>query len=197
MRRVCGHSDVSRRLSIEGIRDEISWVWNPTAYKAFLAILSGLGNPEACFLSGIKAFFIEHRGYNDLWCAAEDGHDAAAYLYTILLYRDNGGAVADDTAKGYMRRVEGGGSTMSSRWLRNKGCLPLRKKAARALHYSTWRIWDEPLPPPAQVRGDQPFAGTGGGCGVEKGWLRISLFCSEDCRLRCEMVKFAQRIGNH
>jgi hypothetical protein len=36
MRRVCGHCDVSRRLSIEGIRDEISWVWNPTSYKAFL-----------------------------------------------------------------------------------------------------------------------------------------------------------------
>jgi hypothetical protein len=25
-------------------------------------MLSGLGNPKACFLSGIKAFFIEHRG---------------------------------------------------------------------------------------------------------------------------------------
>jgi hypothetical protein len=61
MRRVCGHDDVGRRLSIEGIRDEISWVWNPTAYKAFLAMLSSLGNPEAYFLSGIKAFFIEHR----------------------------------------------------------------------------------------------------------------------------------------
>jgi hypothetical protein len=54
MRRMCGHDDVGRRLSIEGIRDEISWVWNPTAYKAFLAMLSGLGNPEACFLSRIK-----------------------------------------------------------------------------------------------------------------------------------------------
>jgi hypothetical protein len=32
--------------------------------------------------------------------------------------------------------------------------------------------------------------------GVEKGWLRIPLFCSEDRRLRCEMVKFVQRIGN-
>jgi hypothetical protein len=31
---------------------------------------------------------------------------------------------------------------------------------------------------------------------VEKGRLRISLFRSEDCRLRCEMVKFTQRIGN-
>jgi hypothetical protein len=196
MRCVCGHDDVGLRLSIEGIRDEISWVWNSTAYKAVLAMLSGLGNPEACFLSGIKAFFIEHRGYNDLRRVADGGHDAVAYLYAILLYRDNGGAAADDTAKGYMRRVAGGGSTTSSRWLSNEGCLPLREKAARALHYSTWHIWDEPLPPPAQVRGDQLCAGTGGGCDVEKGLLRISLFCSKDCRLRCEMVKFTQRIGN-
>jgi hypothetical protein len=63
MHRVCGHGDVGRCLSIERIRDEISWVWNPTAYKAFLAMLSGLGNLEAGFLSGIKAFFIEHRGW--------------------------------------------------------------------------------------------------------------------------------------
>jgi hypothetical protein len=159
-------------------------------------MLSGLGNPEACFLSRIKAFLIEHRGYNDLRCAAEGGHNAAAYLYAILLYRDNGGAAADDTVKGYMWRVAGSSSTTSSRWLSNEGCLPLREKAAHALHYSTWCIWGEPLPPSAQVRGDQPCAGTGGGCGVEKGWLRISLVCSEDCRLRCEMEKFAQRIGN-
>jgi hypothetical protein len=88
-----------------------------------------------------------------------------------------------------MRRVASGGSTTPRRgtWR----CLPLREKAARVLHYSTWRIWGEPLPPPAQVCGDQPCAGTGGGCGVEKGWLQISLFCCEDCRLRCEMVKFA------
>jgi hypothetical protein len=194
MRRVCGHGDVCRRLSIEGIRDEISWVWNPTAYKAFLAMLTGLGHLEACFLSGIKAFFIEHKGYNDLRRAAVVGHDAATYLYTILLYRDNGGAAADATAKWYMRQVAGSGST-TSRWLSNEGCLPLREKAARALHSSTWHIWGEPLLPPAQVRGDQPCASNSGGCGVEKGWLQISLFCSEDCRMHCEMVKFAQSIG--
>jgi hypothetical protein len=167
MRRVCGHGDVDRHLSIEGIRDEISLVWNPTAYKALLAMLSGLGNSEACFLSGIKAFFIEHRGYDDLRCATEGGHNTAAYLYAILIYKDNGGATADDIVKGYMRRVAGDGST-TSRWLSNEGCLPLREKATRALHYSTWCIWGELLPPQAQVRGDQPCAGTGGGYGMEK-----------------------------
>jgi hypothetical protein len=125
---VCGHGDVGRRLSIERIQDEISWVLNPITYKAFLAMLTGLGNPEACFLSGIKTFFIEHRGYNDLWRAAEGGHDAAAYLYAILLYRDNGAASTDDTAKGYMRRVAGGGSMTTSRWMSNEGCLPLRER---------------------------------------------------------------------
>jgi hypothetical protein len=137
---------------------------------------------------------MENRGCNDLRHAIEDGHDAAAYLYAILLYKDNGGAAADDIAKRYMRRVAGGSST-TSRWLSNEGCLPLCEKAARAIHSSTWRIWGAPLSPPAQVRGDQSCAGNNGGCGVDKGWLRISLFCSEDCRLRREMVKFERSIG--
>jgi hypothetical protein len=96
-----------------------------------------------------------------------------------------------------MRRVTGAGST-TSRWLSNEGCLPLREKAAHVIHYLTWHIWGEPLPPPAQVRSDQPCADNSGDCGVDKGWLGISLFCSEDCRLRREMVKFEQsiRIGN-
>jgi hypothetical protein len=66
MRRVCGHGDVGRHLSIEGIRDEISWVWDPTAYKEFLAMLTDLENSEACFFPGIKVVFIENRGCNDL-----------------------------------------------------------------------------------------------------------------------------------
>jgi TPR repeat protein len=75
--------------------------------KAFLAML--IGNTEAYFFSGIKAVFMENRA-NDLRCATEGGHDAAAYLYALLLYRDNGNATTDDTAKRYMRRVTSGGS---------------------------------------------------------------------------------------
>jgi hypothetical protein len=43
--------------------------------------------------------FVENGESNDLRCAVEGGHDAAAYLYALLLYRDNGGATADDTMK--------------------------------------------------------------------------------------------------
>jgi hypothetical protein len=93
-----------------------------------------------------------------------------------------------------MRRVAGIGST-TSRWLSYKGCLPLREKATHAIHSSIWSIWGEPLLPPAQVRGNQPCGDNGGGCDVDKERLRISLFYSEDCRLRCEMVKFERSIG--
>jgi hypothetical protein len=82
-------------------------------------MLTVLGNPEACFFSGIKVVFMENRGYNDLRRTAEGGHDAAAYLYAILLYRDNGGAVDDDTTKRYKRQ---------SRWLSNEGCLPFARR---------------------------------------------------------------------
>jgi hypothetical protein len=138
-------------------------------------MLTDLGNPEAWFFYGIKVIFMENRGCNDLRCTTESRHDAATYLYTILLYRDNGGAAADDTVKRYMRRVVGGGTT-TSRWLSNEGCLPLCEKAVRVIHYSTWCIWGEPLPPPAQVRDNQLCASNGGSCGVNKGRHGISLF---------------------
>ena len=105
---------------------------------------------------------------------------------------DNGDATADDTAKRYMRRVAGGGGTTT--WVSNEGCVPLRKKVAKAIWRTTWRIWGDPLPPPAQVRGDQPCAGNG--CGVDKGFEEIALYCTEACRLRREMVKLEWAIGN-
>jgi hypothetical protein len=107
---------------------------------------------------------------------------------------DNGGAAADDTTKRYMRRVASG-SRMTSRWLSNEGCLSLHEKVACAIHSSMWRIWGESLPPSAKVRDDQSCAGNDGGRGVDKGWLRISLFCNEACRLCREMVKFEWSIG--
>jgi hypothetical protein len=33
-------------------------------------MLTGLGNPEACFFFGIRAVCMENRGYNDLQRAA-------------------------------------------------------------------------------------------------------------------------------
>ena len=44
---------------------------------------------------------------NNLARATDGGHNLAAYLVAILLYRHNGDARDDDTTRGYMRWVEG------------------------------------------------------------------------------------------
>jgi hypothetical protein len=48
-------------------------------------MLTGLGNPVACFFSGIKAVFMENRGYNDLPRAAEGGHNTPSYSTEIMV----------------------------------------------------------------------------------------------------------------
>jgi hypothetical protein len=71
-------------------------------------MLTDLENLESCFFSKIKVVFMENRESNDLQCTAKGGHNAAAYLYAIVLYMDNGSVVVDDTTNRYMRRVAGG-----------------------------------------------------------------------------------------
>ena len=44
---------------------------------------------------------------DDLARAADGGHNLVAHLVAILLYRHNGDAGDDDTARRYIRRVKG------------------------------------------------------------------------------------------
>jgi len=44
---------------------------------------------------------------DDLARAADGGHNLAAYLVALLLYRHNCGADNDDAMRRYMRRVKG------------------------------------------------------------------------------------------
>ena len=79
-------------------------------YHALLSSLIQLSNPEACFLTRIPMVFEEtHRPWpclDDLARTTNGGHNLAAYLVTILLYRHNGIARDDDTTRRYMRWVE-------------------------------------------------------------------------------------------
>ena len=121
-----------------------------------------------------------------------------AYMFAILLYRNNGGAEDDATARRYMRQVVGGeessvvagGGGPSRRWLGNKDLRLCRKQATTALT-TLWRKFGKPLPQPAQVRGDLPCLG--GVCGISKGFEQKILYCSEDCRLRGEMMNLFER----
>ena len=70
-----------------------------------------ISSSEACFLTGIQTVFMEKHSprpcLDDLTRAADGGHNLAAYLVALLLYRHNGDAGNDDTMRRYIRWVEG------------------------------------------------------------------------------------------
>jgi len=88
--------------------------------------------------------------------------------------------------------VEGGGGGPMSRWLRNKGCVMCHGEAtAEVICKMGWGKLS--LPSPAQVRGN--LLCVGGACGDVDGWEGRAMYCSEDCRLRCEFELFEWELG--
>uniref|UniRef100_K3ZLB4 F-box domain-containing protein n=1 Tax=Setaria italica TaxID=4555 RepID=K3ZLB4_SETIT len=178
---VCGDDAIGRRMALAHFRCNMSW--NELAsYAALLTRLTLIGNPNAYFLTGIREFFREHRSHQpslyELAHAITGGHNVAAYFVT-LLYRNNGSAGDDDTARWFVRWVEGEENSAASngsgpRMQSNKGCRLCREKATQMFGPMT------PLPL-APVRGDLLCAG--GGCGVTFGWPKKTLCCSEGCRM--------------
>ena len=136
-------------------------MWDgPIDYEALLASLTQLDNPEACFFTRIQTLFMENhtpqRCLNDLTSAADGGHNLAAYLVALLLYRHNGAVGNDDTVRRYKRwfegkegsrAVAGGGGRITSRWLSNNGCVMCRRPAIKLIYQSTWGMLS--LPPSA------------------------------------------------
>ena len=80
-------------------------------YFALLARLTQFDNLEACLLTGIQTVFTENPSprpcLDYLTRTVDDGHNVAAYLVAIFLYRHNGGARNDNTVRRYIRRIEG------------------------------------------------------------------------------------------
>jgi hypothetical protein len=104
MRRICSHLAVGQRLALDRFRS--GWTGaDPVNYYTLLASL------EACFLIEIQTVFMGKRNpqlrLNDLTHAADGGHNLAAYLVAILLYRHNRSAGDDDTARRCMRQAKG------------------------------------------------------------------------------------------
>uniref|UniRef100_K3ZMT2 Uncharacterized protein n=1 Tax=Setaria italica TaxID=4555 RepID=K3ZMT2_SETIT len=173
--------------------------WNePDRYYALLPLLVGVGNSEACTLTGIVDFFaVPQPSLHELSHAAAGGHNVGAYLYALMMYRNNGGSANDDIAKMYIRRVkcEDGSAASGSvgpKKLRNDGCQVCHEEAAYLVTRVMWHRHGDPLLP-APVHGNFPCAG--GVCGKVKGWAQATLFCSEDCRIHHEIVAFESRMG--
>jgi hypothetical protein len=111
MRRICGDPAIGRRVATDRCRCGVR-SWNDLDnYYVLLASLTQLGNLEACFLTGVPMVFTDNQRprpcLDDLSRTTDGGHNVVAYLVTILLYRRNDGAGDDDTARRYIRRVEG------------------------------------------------------------------------------------------
>uniref|UniRef100_K3YEF0 F-box domain-containing protein n=1 Tax=Setaria italica TaxID=4555 RepID=K3YEF0_SETIT len=167
-------------------------------YYNLLALLVGVANPQAYTLKGIADFFAgTHPSLNELSHAAAGGHNVGAYLYTLMLYRNNIGAADDDIAKMYICDLECKDDSVAigsagPKKLRNDGCRVCREEAAYLVNSVTWRMHGEPLPP-APIHGD--FLCTRGNCGKDKGCEQAALFCNKDCRIRHEIVEFEKRMG--
>ena len=110
MHRICGDPAVGRRMALDWFRRGRTWD-DPVDYEALLASLTQVGNSEACFLTRIQIVFMEQHSprpcLNDLAHIADGGHNLAAYLVALLLYRHNGDADDDDTIRWNIRWVEG------------------------------------------------------------------------------------------
>jgi hypothetical protein len=108
--RKCQHPTVGRHLALDQFRCGRTWD-DPIDYEALLASLTQVGNPEACFLTGIQTEFMEKHSrrtcLDDLICTTDGKHNLAVYLVAVLLYRHNGDASDDDTTRRYIRQVEG------------------------------------------------------------------------------------------
>ena len=78
--------------------------------------------------------------------AAKRGHNVAAYVTAILLFKANTGADDDQAARRYMRQVEGeeeaaagAAGSAGGPMLSNEGCLHCRELAFACVMGTHWR----------------------------------------------------------
>jgi hypothetical protein len=105
MRRVCKNATIGRHVALERFVIELQWN-DRKGYDALLDCLTPIRNPKACFLSGMDILFRENysswSSIAKLEETAQAGHNVAAYIAAMVLYRANGGVGDDDTARRYI-----------------------------------------------------------------------------------------------
>ncbi|CAN6221662.1 unnamed protein product [Urochloa humidicola] len=111
--------------------------------------LAKAGNEEACFHDGVRIIFDVYRSklvypIDNLKSATHKGHNLAAYMLAVCLYRRNGSAVDDEKAKELIRKLEGedgpgaavaGGGGVRQRWKNNASVVARLRTAALAEMY--------------------------------------------------------------
>lgn len=104
MRMACMERVVASNVALE--REESMRWEQPNRYLALVDNLAAAGNPEACFLLGVKRVFTlgltDSTGTTYLRRAAAANHKLAAYVLSVLHY-------GNKEAEQYIRQVEGNG----------------------------------------------------------------------------------------
>jgi TPR repeat protein len=185
---------VRRRVALER-EDSMSW-FDHNSYLALVDKLAAAGNPEACFVLGVRLIFTQ--GHTDpvgiacLRQAADADHLVAAYVLGVLHY-------GHEEAEQYIRQVEGEGDVVAHTCKpeaskTNRECVKCREQAVDVVREVIWRVdrMMDPMPvPPAAVNCK------GSGCGVAEGWTRdYTVFCSDGCRIRHEYSEFFSRVSS-
>ncbi|RLM79493.1 hypothetical protein C2845_PM12G13350 [Panicum miliaceum] len=200
MRRMCRDPEVSQCILVERLADDMAW-YDPDGYAALLGRLALVGNPEACFITGMHVVF---RGPlirplplldENLERAARGSHKVVAYVATVLLYMANGSAGISDTARQYMTQAvaveesvaapAGSGGTMLS----NEQCYKGRRRAVDVIWRGRWR-WPLKHVAPAPMRAYLPCASENCGAFVRLEWPKFGcrFFYSEDCWIRNQAI---------
>ena len=124
--------------------------------------------------------------------AAQAGHNVAAYVAAMVLYRANGDAGDDDTGRRYIRQVDGEEESVAATVMMmrtNKGCLRCCEAASEVIQRVTWHRRATLAPPVA--RGNHLCAG---GLCFKMSWEEWSHFCNEECRIQAECDLFFSKI---
>ncbi|RLN22361.1 hypothetical protein C2845_PM07G11230 [Panicum miliaceum] len=127
---VCGAAEVGRRLALRRVLRRRFYL-GPEYRATLITRLAAVGNPKACFRSGMCLVFGEQRGaimpcLDPLRRAAEADHKVAIYALTLLLYRPNTGAGDDGEARRLLRMVEGPKAGAAALPWKNKTCTKRR-----------------------------------------------------------------------
>jgi hypothetical protein len=148
------------------------------------------------FLSGMDILFGENyssrSSITKLEEAAQPGHNVAAYVATMVVYRANGNVGDNDTARWYIRQVEGeeeSTAATSMMMQMKKGCLRCCEAASEVIRRVTWRRHATLAPPVA--RGNHQCAGR---LCFKMSWEEWSHFCNEECRIHAECDMFFSKI---
>ncbi|XP_072996770.1 F-box protein At2g35280-like [Typha latifolia] len=174
---------VGRRIAIEKER-WMQW-WDSDRYNGILEHCAKVGNPEACFLLGLKIVFDlgdVSVGLGYLRKAVEGGHVAALYTVGIVLF---GYEKEEELGMEYLKKfealcnchaeVEDAGVPQVERY---------RRKALDAIRLVTWRRWSGMK----RERCTIPW------CGGRIGWDNCKYFCSESCKWSCECFEFYEEM---